>query len=107
MMSLSYPGKNRRVKWTFFLLYSFFTTLLGKTGATQTFVTPIFAEILGVPDVRQGRWVKVSRIKAGPLELKDLRIAIWDTLDNLIGMGLLQYVNFTIDYQAGVIRWNL
>ncbi len=77
------------------------------TGAAQTSVTPIFAEILGVTDIRQGRWIKVSRIKAGPLELKDHRIAIWDTPDNLLGMDLLQYVNFTIDYQAGVIRWNL
>ncbi len=77
------------------------------TGAAQTSVTPIFAEMLGVADVRQGRWIKVSRIKAGPLELKDHHIAIWDTPDNLLGMDLLQYVNFTIDYQAGVIRWNL
>jgi predicted aspartyl protease len=77
------------------------------TGAAQTSVTPMFARILGVTNVSQGRWVKISRIKAGPLELKDHRIAIWDAPDNLIGMDLLQYVNFTIDYQAGVIRWNL
>jgi predicted aspartyl protease len=77
------------------------------TGAAQTSVTPMFARILGVTDVGQGRWFKISRIKAGPLELKDHRIGIWDTPDNLIGMDLLQYVNFTIDYQAGVIRWNL
>ena len=77
------------------------------TGAAQTSVTPMFARILGVTDVRRGRWVKISRIKAGPLELKDHRIAIWDAPDNLIGMDLLQYVNFTIDYQAGVIKWNL
>jgi predicted aspartyl protease len=77
------------------------------TGAAQTSVTPMFARILGVTNVSQGRWVKISRIKAGPLELKDRRIAIWDAPDNLIGMDLLQYVNFTIDYHAGVIRWNL
>lgn len=77
------------------------------TGAAQTSVTPMFARILGVKNVSQGRWVKISRIKAGPLELKDHRIAIWDSPDNLIGMDLLQYINFTIDYQAGVIRWNL
>ncbi len=76
-------------------------------GAAQTSVTPMFARILGVKNVSQGRWVKISRIKAGPLELKDHRIAIWDSPDNLIGMDLLQYINFTIDYQAGVIRWNL
>ena len=77
------------------------------TGAAQTSVTPMFARILGVTNVRQGRWVKISRIKAGPLELKDHRIAIWNSPDNLIGMDLLQYINFTIDYQAGVIKWNL
>ena len=77
------------------------------TGAAQTSVTPMFARILGVTNVSQGRWVKISWIKAGPLELKDHRIAIWDAPDNLIGMDLLQYVNFTIDYRAGVIRWNL
>jgi len=77
------------------------------TGAAQTSVTPMFARILGVKNVSQGRWVKISRIKAGPLELKDRRIAIWNSPDNLIGMDLLQYINFTIDYQAGVIRWNL
>ncbi len=77
------------------------------TGAAQTSVTPMFARILGITDVRQGRSVKISRIKAGPLELKDHRIVIWDASDNLIGMDLLQYVNFTIDYQAGIIRWNL
>lgn len=76
-------------------------------GAAQTSVTPMFARILGVTNARRGRWVKVSRIKAGPLELKDHRIAIWDAPDNLIGMDLLQHVNFTIDYQAGVVRWNL
>ena len=77
------------------------------TGAAQTSVTPMFAKMLGVTNVRQGRSVKISRIKAGPLELKDHRIVIWNASDNLIGMDLLQYINFTIDYQAGIIRWNL
>lgn len=77
------------------------------TGAPQTSVTPIFAKMLGITDVRPGRRVKISRIKAGPLELRDRFITIWNAPDNLIGMDLLKDVTFTIDYDAGVIKWNL
>jgi predicted aspartyl protease len=75
------------------------------TGSAQTFVTPVFAKMIGVPDARQGSRVKLSRIQAGPLELKDHPVGIWNTPNNLIGMDLLKYITFTIDYAAGVVRW--
>lgn len=77
------------------------------TGSAQTFVTPAFAKMLGITDVRQGRRIKLSRIQAGPLEMKDYHIGIWNTPNNLIGLDLLRYTTFTIDYAAGIIRWNL
>jgi len=77
------------------------------TGAPQTTVTPSFAKMLGITNARQGRRIKISSIEAGPLQLKDYYIGIWNTPDNLIGMDLLKYIPFTIDYEAGVVKWNL
>jgi predicted aspartyl protease len=77
------------------------------TGSAQTFVTPVFAKMLGITDALQGGRIKLSSIQVGPLKMKDYHIGIWNTPDNLIGLDLLRYSNVTIDYAAGVVRWSL